>query len=62
VWNAVVGRDFDTDAAQMRFYLALDNILDEYQEDLDRGPLRDSGYVYGPLHGRRARVGFTMTF
>jgi outer membrane receptor for ferrienterochelin and colicins len=62
VWNAVVGHDFDTRGGEMRFYLALDNILDEYQDDLDRGPHRDSGYVYGPLHGRRIRMGFTTTF
>jgi outer membrane receptor for ferrienterochelin and colicins len=62
VWNAVVGRDFNTETAQMRFYFAIDNILDDYQEDLDRGPLRDSGYVYGPLFGRRARAGCTITF
>jgi outer membrane receptor for ferrienterochelin and colicins len=62
VWNAVVSHDFDTHAGEMRFYLSLENILDKYQNDLDRGPLRDSGYVYGPLHGRRVRVGFTMTF
>jgi outer membrane receptor for ferrienterochelin and colicins len=62
LWNAVVGHNFDTHAGLIRLYLALDNILDEYQDDLDRGPLRDSGYVYGPLHGRRVRAGFTMTF
>jgi outer membrane receptor for ferrienterochelin and colicins len=62
VWNAVVGRTLETERGSMRFYLAVDNILDEFQEDLDQGPLRDVTYFYGPLYGRRVRVGFAMIF
>ncbi len=32
------------------------NLTDRYQRDLDQGPLRDSGYVYGP---RQPRTFFT---
>lgn len=28
------------------------NLLNSYQRDLDRGPLRDAGYVYGPMRPR----------
>lgn len=28
------------------------NLTDRYQRDLDQGPLRDSGYVYGPRYPR----------
>ncbi|MYF04153.1 MAG: TonB-dependent receptor [Holophagales bacterium] len=36
---------------------ALKNLTDEYQQDLDRGPLRDAGYVYGPRFPRSVVVG-----
>ena len=29
------------------------NVTNDYQEDLDRGPLRDSSYVYGPRFPRQ---------
>ena len=29
-------------------FVGLRNILDSYQDDFDRGPERDAGYVYGP--------------
>jgi outer membrane receptor for ferrienterochelin and colicins len=61
-WNAVFGRTIDSQSNSMRLYLAIDNILDEFQEDLDQGPLRDVTYFYGPLYGRRLRAGFAMTF
>lgn len=28
------------------------NLLQSYQDDFDRGPLRDAGYVYGPMRPR----------
>ena len=61
VWNAIIGRDFGADSS-MRLFLAVDNILDEVQEDLDQGPLRDVTYFYGPLYGRRIRAGFRAKF
>ena len=36
---------------------AVKNLTDEYQRDLDRGPLRDAGYVYGPRFPRSVVVG-----
>ncbi|MXX76139.1 MAG: TonB-dependent receptor [Holophagales bacterium] len=36
---------------------AVKNLTDEYQQDLDRGPLRDAGYVYGPRFPRSVVVG-----
>ena len=37
--------------------VALRNLTDEYQRDLDRGPFRDAGYVYGPRFPRSLVVG-----
>jgi outer membrane receptor for ferrienterochelin and colicins len=36
------------------------NILDSYQKDLDRGALRDAGYVYGPGNPRIIYVGIKL--
>jgi outer membrane receptor for ferrienterochelin and colicins len=32
------------------------NLTDAYQRDLDRGPLRDASYVYGPRFPRSVGV------
>lgn len=37
--------------------VALRNLTDEYQRDLDRGPFRDPSYVYGPRFPRSFVVG-----
>jgi outer membrane receptor for ferrienterochelin and colicins len=63
VVNAVVSRIFTLrDAAKMRLYFNLQNIGDNYQRDLDKGPNRDSAYVYGPVEMRRAVVGMIFEF
>jgi outer membrane receptor for ferrienterochelin and colicins len=38
------------------------NLLDEYQDDLDVGIVRDAGYVYGPRFPRTFRMGFKYNF
>ncbi|MEM8995182.1 MAG: TonB-dependent receptor [Acidobacteriota bacterium] len=38
------------------------NLTDEYQEDLDQGPDRDSGYVYGPRLPRTYQIGIGWEF
>ena len=37
------------------------NILDQYQRDLDRGPLRDAGYIYGITTPRTYFLGLTLS-
>lgn len=37
------------------------NIFNSYQNDFDRGPLRDSGYIYGPSLPRCVKVGLSVT-
>jgi outer membrane receptor for ferrienterochelin and colicins len=63
VFNAVVSRTFDLgERSRVRMFFNLQNIGDTYQPDLDRGPSRDSGYVYGPAEMRRAVFGITCEF
>lgn len=38
------------------------NILNSYQRDFDRGPSRDSGYIYGPSLPRSVFVGAKLSF
>lgn len=38
------------------------NVLDDFQEDLDKGIFRDAGYVYGPRLPRTFRIGIKYNF
>jgi len=51
-----------TDKARLRLFLNVNNITDSYQPDLDKGPRRDSSYVYGPTQMRRVILGLTWEF
>jgi len=65
VWNAVLSKTFPVgkdEKRSVRLYARANNILDSYQSDFDRGPLRDSKYVYGPIMPRGVTVGLTFTF
>lgn len=42
--------------------LGLKNITNAYQDDLDRGPYRDSAYVYGPRFPRTVFLSTNWTF
>ena len=62
-FNTVVSRTFElSEHKRLRLFLNVQNIGDRYQRDLDRGPDRDSAYVYGPSEMRRAVVGLTFEF
>ena len=38
----------------------LQNIFNSYQNDFDKGALRDSGYIYGPSRPRTLHVGLSI--
>lgn len=42
--------------------LGVKNITDDYQEDLDDGPDRDAGYIYGPRIPREIHLGLRFDF
>jgi outer membrane receptor for ferrienterochelin and colicins len=63
VANAVISRTFDYgDRSRVRLFLNVQNAGNAYQPDLDRGPRRDSAYVYGPAEMRRIVAGLTWAF
>lgn len=65
VWDVVLDRTFTArknSKTKIRFYLRVSNLLDDYQPDLDKGPLRDASYFYGPGTMRAIIAGTTWTF
>lgn len=65
VWNVKLTRTITLGQHTRRkaqVFIAFDNLFDSYQPDLDRGPLRDSSYVYGPRLMRTLRLGMNFTF
>jgi outer membrane receptor for ferrienterochelin and colicins len=42
---------------KMEFDLGMKNIFNSFQDDFDRGPARDAGWVYGPLNPRTIYFG-----
>lgn len=64
-WDLIVGRTWDlgaSDKTQMRLFFRGRNLTDNYQKDLDQGPLRDSNFIYGPIFMRSLSVGLTLRF
>ena len=51
-WDVSVSKKFDVGDNELTVLLGVKNLTDEYQDDLDRGELRDAGYVYGPRFPR----------
>lgn len=45
------------DYATLQLNAGMHNIFNSYQDDFDKGELRDSGYMYGPMLPRSAYVG-----
>lgn len=46
--------------ANLDISAGVSNIFNSYQRDFDKGPLRDSGYIYGPALPRTLNI--SMTF
>ncbi len=42
--------------------IGIRNLFNDYQDDLDRGPFRDSAYVYGPRFPRTVHAGLKVEF
>jgi len=50
-----VWADFD-----LHLFAGMQNVLNSFQDDFDRGPDRDAGYVYGPARPRTLFAGLKM--
>ena len=49
------------DYATLQLNGGVQNIFNSYQNDFDRGEMRDSGYIYGPTMPRSLFVGVKVT-
>ena len=49
-----------TEAISMEIFGGVKNILNSFQSDIDRGPFRDSVYVYGPMMPRSFFLGLNF--
>jgi outer membrane receptor for ferrienterochelin and colicins len=57
-WGANVAYRVDIEeATYVQPFVGMRNLLDSYQDDLDRGPSRDAGYIYGPRMPRTVYAG-----
>jgi outer membrane receptor for ferrienterochelin and colicins len=57
-WSAQASYRFTpSDGLALTPSLGVRNLLDAYQRDLDRGPDRDSAYIYGPTLPRAVMIG-----
>ena len=50
-----------SDTINLEINGGMKNIFDSYQDDIDRGPFRDSVYVYGPMLPRTYFFGLKFT-
>jgi outer membrane receptor for ferrienterochelin and colicins len=63
VVNIKLLRPFNiTETSSVSVSLGVYNLLNSYQEDLDKGVDRDSGYVYGPAKPRSFYLGLEFSF
>ncbi len=53
-WWLPVGSEFN-----LGLTLAVLNVFDVFQRDIEQGPLRDGAYSYGPMRPRSIRLGLT---
>ncbi|MEM7587518.1 MAG: TonB-dependent receptor [Acidobacteriota bacterium] len=57
-----LSRSFELAGRTVTLTAGAKNLTDEYQEDLDQGPDRDSNYVYGPRLPRSYQLGVRWEF
>ena len=63
VVNLKFRRQFSlSETDRLTVFLGVENLLDSFQKDLDKGVDRDSGYVYGPAKPRTLYLGMEFSF
>lgn len=50
------------DIAKLELFAGMHNLLNSFQKDYDKGPSRDSAYIYGPLMPRSLFMGLRIDF
>jgi len=61
-WDASISKAFPVFGNELTATVGCKNLTDEYQDDLDQGPDRDAGYVYGPRYPRTFYVSAKFAF
>jgi outer membrane receptor for ferrienterochelin and colicins len=61
-WDASVARALAIGGNELTLTVGCKNITDEYQKDVDQGPDRDAGYVYGPRYPRTLYASVKFAF
>ena len=61
-WDVAVSRIFDVHGSEIEVSAGLKNIFNNFQDDLDQGPDRDSAYVYGPRFPRQFQIAVKYNF
>lgn len=61
-WDIGISRSFELGDTELLIAAGVKNIFDAYQDDLDRGPNRDSAYVYGPRFPRQFNISAQLSF
>ncbi len=57
-----VSKSFEFEAFELTLRASVNNLLDEFQNDLETGPSRDPGYIYGPRYPRTWTLGARVDF
>jgi outer membrane receptor for ferrienterochelin and colicins len=60
--DLAVNKEFHVGESELTLTAGVKNLFGDYQDDLDSGPNRDSGYVYGPRYPRMFHLGCKLEF
>ncbi len=59
VFNVSLSKKLKIGEETLEVYGEIYNLFNSFQRDIDRGPLRDAGYIYGPSKPRTLILGIT---
>ena len=62
VLNTAIRREFTIGNIHLHGKVGIHNVLDDYQDDLEKGAGRDAGYVYGPRFPRTFFIGVDIEY
>ncbi len=62
ILSSTLSKKLKVESGIIKLFLKLYNITNEFQKDIDRGPFRDAGYIYGPAKPRTFIFGIKYNF
>mgnify|MGYP006091673965 CR=1 FL=1 len=57
-----ISKTFNFESFEITVRASVNNLLNQFQEDLESGPSRDPGYIYGPRYPRTWSLGARVDF